>query len=133
MGMVFNRGYTVLMNFIAILLFAFVLPGQAADPPKNPVPAAATAESAASGAKLYGRYCASCHGKEGKGDGLAGAKLDPKPSNLADGDWKHGAADGDIFAVIHNGVKDTGMKAFASRMTERELWDGVNYIRTLKQ
>ena len=119
------------MSFIAILLFVFMIPVQSADQVKNPVPP--TAESAASGAKLYGRYCAACHGKEGNGDGLAGAKLDPKPSNLTDEDWKHGAGDADIFAVIHNGVKDTGMKAFGSRMTEHELWDLVNYIRTLKR
>ncbi len=32
-----------------------------------------------------------------------------------------------------DGAKDTGMKAFGSRMTEHEIWDVVNYIRTLKQ
>jgi mono/diheme cytochrome c family protein len=119
------------MNLLAILLVVLALPAQSAEPAKNPVPA--SAESTASGAKSYGRYCAACHGKEGNGDGLGGAKLDPKPSNLTDADWKHGPADGDLFAVIRNGVKDTGMKAYSSRMTEHELWDVVNYIRTLKQ
>ena len=31
--------------------------------------------------------------------------------------------------MIHDGAKNTGMKSYASRMTERELWDLVNYIR----
>jgi mono/diheme cytochrome c family protein len=34
------------------------------------------------GQKLYTQYCASCHGPDGKGNGPAGAKLDPKPSDL---------------------------------------------------
>ena len=119
------------MSLIALFLFALALPAQAADQTKNPV--AASAESVASGGKLYGRYCAACHGKEGNGDGLGGAKLDPKPSNLTDGEWKHGSTDGEIFMVIHDGAKNTGMKAFGSRMTEHELWDLVNYIRTLKR
>ena len=121
--------YTIFMNLIALLVVGMAL-NPAGSQAKNPV--AATAESAANGAKSYARYCAACHGKEGKGDGLAGAKLDPKPSNLADAEWKHGATDPEIFTVIHDGVKGTAMKAFGSRMTEHELWDLVNYIRTLK-
>src|SRR5882672_2539698 len=118
------------MNLILVFLLAFALdfaPAQV----KNPI--AASAESVANGGKLYGRYCAACHGKGGQGDGSAGAKLDPKPSNLTDDEWKHGPTDGEIFTVIHDGAKNTGMKGFGSRVTEHELWDVVNYIRTLKQ
>jgi mono/diheme cytochrome c family protein len=131
------------MNLIAIFLFALALPAQQPDPAhgahrhpeaeqvKNPV--AASAESVANGGKLYRQYCAACHGKEGKGDGVGGAKLDPKPSNLTDTDWKHGQTDGEIFLVIHDGAKDTGMKSYGSRLTAHELWDLVNYVRSLKQ
>ena len=52
-----------------------------------------------------------------KGDGAMGEELNPKPSNLADADWKHGSTDGEIFTVIRDGVKSTGMKAF-SRKTD---------------
>ena len=113
------------MSLFAVL-FALALPAQA----RSPV--ASTPESVASGAKLYGRNCAACHGKEGKGDGAGGAKLDPKPSNLSDAEWKHGETDPEIFQVVHDGVKNTAMKAYGSRMTERELWDLVNYIRSLR-
>jgi len=34
------------------------------------------------GQQLYTKYCASCHGAAGKGDGPAGAKLNPKPGDL---------------------------------------------------
>ena len=115
------------MSLVALLLLALALPAQANGP------VASSAESVASGAKLYSGNCQACHGKEGKGDGLSGAKLEPKPSNLTDVEWKHGSTDAEIFQVIHDGAKNTGMKAYGSRMTAHELWDLVNYIRTLKQ
>jgi mono/diheme cytochrome c family protein len=118
------------MSLITVFLAVWALdqsPAQA----KNPVPA--SAESVANGGKLYGRNCVACHGREGKGDGPGGAKLTPKPSDLTDAEWKHGQTDPEIFQLIHDGAKDTGMKAYGSRMTEHELWDLVNYIRTLKQ
>ena len=34
------------------------------------------------GQKLYTQYCASCHGADGKGNGPAAAKLNPKPTDL---------------------------------------------------
>jgi len=34
------------------------------------------------GQQLYTKYCASCHGADGKGNGVSGAELDPKPSDL---------------------------------------------------
>ena len=115
------------MNRIALLLLALTFPDQTAV--KNPV--ASSAGSVANGGKLYGRYCVACHGGAGRGDGPAGAKLDPRPSNLTDGEWKHGPTDGDILTVIHDGSKGTSMKGYTSRMTERELWDLVNYLRSL--
>jgi mono/diheme cytochrome c family protein len=115
------------MNLIALALLALALPGQASL--KNPV--ATSDASVMNGGKLFGRYCAACHGTAGKGDGAGGAKLDPKPSDLTDADWKHGPGDSEIFAVVHDGAKGTGMRGYASRMTERELWDLVNYIRSI--
>jgi mono/diheme cytochrome c family protein len=48
-------------------------------------PASAESQKAAAidlGQKLYTQYCASCHGADGKGNGPAAAKLDPKPTDL---------------------------------------------------
>jgi high-affinity iron transporter len=99
---------------------------------KNPVKP--TPESIAAGKKLYDAQCASCHGASGMGDGKMAANIpDPKPSNLADADWKHGASDGEIFTVIKDGVKGTGMRGSASRMKPDDMWNVVNYVRTLAQ
>jgi mono/diheme cytochrome c family protein len=97
---------------------------------KNPV--AANAESIAAGQKLYDRHCSECHGDTGKGDGMAGEGLDEKPSNLRDNEWKHGATDGEIFVVIRDGAgPKSDMKAFGKKLNERQIWDVVNFVRTL--
>jgi mono/diheme cytochrome c family protein len=96
---------------------------------KNAVPA--DARSVAAGLALYQKQCVGCHGDSGKGDGALGEELNPKPSDLTDGEWKHGSTDGDIFTVIRNGVRSTGMKAYGRKMTTHQLWDVVNYIRSI--
>jgi mono/diheme cytochrome c family protein len=99
---------------------------------KNPV--AASAESIASGRKLYDRHCSECHGDTGKGDGMAGEGLDEKPSNLVDGQWEHGSSDGEMFVVIRDGAgPKSEMKAFAKKIPERQIWDVVNFVRTLNR
>ena len=96
---------------------------------KNAVPISPA--SIAAGHALYQKQCAGCHGDTGKGDGALGDKLNPKPPNIADADWKHGATDGEIFTVLRDGVKSTGMKAYGRKLTAHQLWDVVNYVRSL--
>jgi mono/diheme cytochrome c family protein len=96
---------------------------------KNPV--AANAASLAAGKKLYDAQCASCHGVTGKGDGKGGALLKPLPSDFTDATWKHGQSDGEIFTVIRDGAKQTGMRAYGSRLAANDLWNLVNYVRSL--
>jgi len=101
----------------------------AAEKMQNPV--AADAASVEAGKKLYAQHCSECHGDNGKGDGEMAEDLNPKPANLVDADWKHGSSDGEIFAVIRDGVKTTGMKSFAKKMTTHQIWDVVNYLRSI--
>jgi mono/diheme cytochrome c family protein len=96
---------------------------------KNPVPA--NAASIAAGKQIYDKQCAGCHGDTGKGDGAMGEELNPKPANLVDADWKHGSTDGEIFTVIRDGLKNTGMKPYARKMTAHQMWDVINYLRSI--
>ena len=97
---------------------------------KNPVKA--TPDSIAAGKKLYDTQCTTCHGDTGKGDGKMAASLNPpKPSDLSDASWKHGSTDGEIFTLIRDGSKGTGMRGYAARMKPDDMWNVVNYLRTL--
>ena len=94
---------------------------------KNPVPS--DESSIGEGRKLYLRHCASCHGQSGKGDGsmaLAGGT----PSNLVDETWDHGSSDGEIFVAIRDGVS-SDMEAYKDKLTEKQIWQVVNFIRSL--
>ncbi|MGH9808553.1 MAG: c-type cytochrome, partial [Terriglobia bacterium] len=93
---------------------------------RNAVPSSAA--SIAAGQELYQQQCAGCHGDTGQGDGALGEELNPKPSNLTDADWKHGSTDGEIYTVIREGVKSTGMKGYSRKMTTYQVWDVVNYV-----
>ena len=97
---------------------------------KNPV--AANAASITAGRALYNKNCRHCHGLRGRGDGPLAPK-DPKPSDLTDGKWDHGGSDGELFAVIWNGAPapKSEMKGMKGTLTERNVWEIVNYLRSI--
>jgi cbb3-type cytochrome c oxidase subunit III len=94
---------------------------------KNPVPRDALSIEA--GKKLYQRHCAGCHGPQGKGDGSL-ALSGGTPSDLTDDTWDYGSTDGEIFAVIRDGVS-SDMLAYKDKLVEKEIWQVVNFIRSL--
>jgi cytochrome c oxidase cbb3-type subunit 3 len=97
---------------------------------KNPVPA--TAESIAAGKQLYVRNCASCHGANGEGG--PGNDLIPAAPSLVDDKWDHGSTDGEIFDVIKNGIApDFNMTPFKSKLKDEEIWNVVNFVRSIKK
>src|SRR5262245_19279522 len=94
---------------------------------KNPEPK--NSDSIEAGKKIYQRYCAACHGPNGKGDGgmaLSGGE----PSDLTDDTWDHGSTDGEIFVAIRDGVS-ADMLAYKDKLTEKQIWQVVNYIRSI--
>jgi len=52
--------------------------------------AAGAAEAEGPSKAMYQRYCGACHGPEGKGDGIAGTFMRPKPTDLTELAREHG-------------------------------------------
>jgi mono/diheme cytochrome c family protein len=84
----------------------------------------------ASGKKIYKAMCSVCHGPKGKGDGMAGAGLTPKPTDLTS-EVVQSQTDGAIFWKISEGRAP--MASYKSAIPEKNRWEIINYIRTLKQ
>jgi mono/diheme cytochrome c family protein len=93
-------------------------------------PVAATAESIATGKRAYQRLCVKCHGPEGKGDGTAATGA--QPSDLTQAKTVYGSSDGDLFAVILHGTSPD-MEGYAGRLNDTEIWNIVNYVKTLSR
>lgn len=95
----------------------------------HPVPF--TEASAKSGQAIFAKYCAFCHGTDARGNG----PLAPKgthPPDLTDGQWTHGSTDGEIFTVIQRGAgASSPMKSFAGKLSDRDIWHVVHYLRSL--
>ena len=108
--------------------------GQDAKKLKNPV--AANPQSIDAGKAVFQKSCAVCHGAMGHGDGAIVKSMKAeatKPSNLADAKWDHGSTDGEIFTNIRDGIGPKyEMKGQKGKLTDQELWNLVNYIRSLQ-
>ncbi|MDP3274675.1 MAG: hypothetical protein Q8Q09_05725 [Deltaproteobacteria bacterium] len=60
---------------------------------------------------VFSSRCASCHGSEGRGDGVAAAGLQPRPRNFADPAWHDRANDAYLRRVIVEGGAAVGRSA----------------------
>ena len=96
---------------------------------RNPVPRTAPLLREAHG--LYLQHCASCHGPQGRGDGPAGALLNPRPSDLTDPHMdRH--LDGDLYWWISKGIAGSAMPSWEGTLTDQERWALVHYLRALR-
>ena len=69
---------------------------------------AAAHVSAAEARKFFNLRCATCHGKEGRGDGLAGRALNPKPRDYRDKEWQAKVTDDQLRKTIVYGGAAVG-------------------------
>ena len=74
--------------------------------------------------------CKMCHGAKGDGAGKLGAALKPKPRNFTCAETMKGISAGQMFHVIKNGSKGTGMVAHKKTLKDKQIWDVVKYIRS---
>jgi mono/diheme cytochrome c family protein len=96
------------------------------------IPASASAEA---GKEIFEKSakpmaCKMCHGKKGDGAGKLGMALNPKPRNFTCSKTMNNVSPGQMFWVIKNGSKGTGMVAHGKTLKDKQIWDVVKYIET---
>jgi mono/diheme cytochrome c family protein len=97
---------------------------------RNPIPA--SAEVLAESRAHFADHCAVCHGNNGNGKTMLGAGLYPKPPDLRAARIQS-MSDGEIFYVIENGIRLSGMPAFGGEHSADASWKLVDFIRHLPQ
>ena len=89
-----------------------------------------TAEMMAEADEHFVGHCGGCHGIDGRGDTVIGKNLYPKVPDMTMADTQQ-MSDGEIYYVISNGVRLTGMPAWGSEDKPEAIWDLVSLIRRL--
>jgi mono/diheme cytochrome c family protein len=99
---------------------------------ENPQPAAP--EIHARALRHWADHCASCHGNDGKGQTSIGRGLYPKSPDMTLAATQE-LSDGELFWIIENGVKLTGMPAWGSLAPDddAETWELVHFVRHLPE
>ena len=80
----------------------------------------------------FADHCAFCHANDGSGDTSIGKGLYPKPPDMRKADTQE-LTDGELFYIIHNGIRLTGMPAFGQALPDQDSdsWKLVHFIRYL--
>lgn len=99
---------------------------------RNPLPA--TTETIAEGRAHFADHCATCHANDGSGQTEIGRHLYPRAPDMRLAGTQR-LTDGELFAIIEDGLRFTGMPAWGdqSEESQRASWHLVDFIRHLPQ
>jgi len=89
-----------------------------------------TKSSIERGGSHYGLDCSVCHADDGRSERPLGQGMYPRASDLTSKQVQS-YSDQELFWIIQNGIRFTGMPAFGNVETPDHIWDLVNYVRTL--
>ena len=131
---------TLKLLFVSISLIAISAMTAAQEKPKPwPVPAesksmknpvASNDVSKKAGATLYNKFCASCHGKTGLGDGVKARALKTFPGDFSGAEYQN-QTDGEHFFKTKFGRGE--MPKYEGKVSDEDIWKTVNYMRTFKK
>jgi len=83
------------------------------------------------GKMLYSKYCKSCHGSKGLGDGSKSAQLKTHPGDFSSAKFQ-AYTDGELYYMVTVGRDE--MKSYSKKITDDEdIWGVISYLRTLKK
>ncbi len=99
---------------------------------ENPVPDSTQVQADARA--HWADHCAACHANNGSGDVEMGKNMYPKAPDMRLAETQQ-MTDGELFFIIQNGIRMTGMPAWGSgsQHDEQDSWKLVRFIRHLPQ
>ena len=114
---------------VARVLRGFAVPARAREQ-RNPV--ASSPEVIEEGMAHFADHCAVCHGNDGSGDTQMGRGLYPNTPDMRLADTQN-LTDGELFTVIEQGVRFTGMPGWSTGTAEgtEASWYLVHFVRHL--
>ncbi len=95
---------------------------------KNPLPE--TDEVVSQGQEVFLGSCAQCHGADAHGDTDVGRNMYPPAMDLTSSHVQHWS-DAELFWIIQNGVRLTGMPSWKSSISENDTWKLARFIHNL--
>ncbi len=81
----------------------------------------------------YTERCSTCHGATGRGDGLAGQSLDPRPRDFASPEWQAHTTDARIEAVIRGGGAAVGLSPLMPAQPDLSRWQMRALVTWIRQ
>ncbi|MGZ5427164.1 MAG: c-type cytochrome, partial [Thermoanaerobaculia bacterium] len=100
--------------------------------PRTANPVGATPDTRAAGLRHYRAMCVTCHGAPGIDASEIGEGLNPPAPDLTL-PRVQGRTDGELFWLVQNGLRMTGMPAFGPTHPEEEIWKIVAFMRHLPE
>lgn len=95
---------------------------------KSPIPP--SDEAIKAGQQIYLQSCALCHGTDGHGHTNLGRGMYPPAMDLTSPHVQHWA-DADLFWIIQNGIRLTGMPSWKSSISATDTWKLAQFIHAL--
>jgi mono/diheme cytochrome c family protein len=94
----------------------------------NPLPE--TDEVVSQGQEVFLGSCAQCHAADGRGDTNIGRNMAPPAMDLSSSHVQHWS-DAELFWIIQNGVRLTGMPAWRSSISANDTWKLARFVHNL--
>lgn len=115
--LIFALVFTLVMGFVASATGSDEVQNSSANTGSTPT------------ATIYGRRCASCHGKDGRANTFKGKLRSAR--DLTDPKWQDEVSDERIFNSIMNGRGK--MPSYGKKLSEADINSLVTYVRGLKK
>jgi mono/diheme cytochrome c family protein len=95
------------------------------------IPPLGDSSQIATGFEHFQEMCVSCHGAPGVSRSEIGEGLNPRAPDLPKTtiEWNNA----ELFWILKNGIKMTGMPSFGATHSDKQIWAIVSFVRRLEK